>query len=773
MHPDLWLRERIRLEHPGRETDGRFVLYWTSTALRVDDNPALLAARRMAHDRGLPLLVYQGLTARAPYASDRTHGFVLDGVDDLTRRYESRGMRHVFHLERGDGRDPPHALAALASQSAAVFTEDFPCGDLPRWRASLAKRTGRPVYAVDTACALPMQVVGRAWERAFAFRSATHEARMARIATAPRGDDGLTVSAWEGDLPFAPLRVRRDEVADVLATLRIDHTVGRVHERVGGEDRALAAWTAWRDAHLATYADRRTDAADATGASMMSAWLHFGMIAPWRLAADAVAQGGAGGEKYLDELLTWRELAWAFCAFRPDHGTLDAVPAWARRALDATRARRRTRPSRDAIERGRTGDTFFDLCQRSLVRHGELHNNARMTWGKILAGWYADPAEALAALTDLNHRWALDGRDPASYGGLLWCLGQFDRSQGEGAPGPLGAVSHRSGESHLRRVGASRWQGRVDRSRGGAVRSVAVVGVGVAGSLAARTLADHGLTVTALDKGRGRGGRASTRRREGLRYDLGVQRVTLTDPTLATLRDALVDARVLTAEKTTHRIAQGAGALAAALLDELPVRQQSTVRAITATPDGWIVDDGAAPVTADAVVLSAPVPQALALCDAGGVTFEATVRARLASVQYDPCLVVVVAPGRGSDLDAARALDDIAGVYEHEGFWVVHASAAWSRAHLEDALDPMGDALMATLGGTAGHGVQRVDAHRWRYAFVRPETALDGPVVIRGARGPLVLCGDAFGGAVADRSRGVEAALRAGAAAAGAVLSAR
>ena len=30
-------------------------------------------------------------------------------------------------------------------------------------------------------------------------------------------------------------------------------------------------------------------------------------------------------------------------------------------------------------------------------------------------------------MIDLNHRYALDGRDPASYGGLLWCLGQFDR----------------------------------------------------------------------------------------------------------------------------------------------------------------------------------------------------------------------------------------------------------------------------------------------------------------------------------------------------------
>jgi len=27
----------------------------------------------------------------------------------------------------------------------------------------------------------------------------------------------------------------------------------------------------------------------------------------------------------------------------------------------------------------------------------------------------------------LNNKWALDGRDPSSYGGIQWCFGKFDR----------------------------------------------------------------------------------------------------------------------------------------------------------------------------------------------------------------------------------------------------------------------------------------------------------------------------------------------------------
>ena len=34
---------------------------------------------------------------------------------------------------------------------------------------------------------------------------------------------------------------------------------------------------------------------------------------------------------------------------------------------------------------------------------------------------------ALRVLEHLNHKYALDGRDPNSYGGILWCFGLFDR----------------------------------------------------------------------------------------------------------------------------------------------------------------------------------------------------------------------------------------------------------------------------------------------------------------------------------------------------------
>ncbi len=50
-----------------------------------------------------------------------------------------------------------------------------------------------------------------------------------------------------------------------------------------------------------------------------------------------------------------------------------------------------------------------------------------MLWAKKVLEWSATPQEAFATLEHLNNKYALDGRDPNSYGGILWIFGKFDR----------------------------------------------------------------------------------------------------------------------------------------------------------------------------------------------------------------------------------------------------------------------------------------------------------------------------------------------------------
>ena len=133
-----------------------------------------------------------------------------------------------------------------------------------------------------------------------------------------------------------------------------------------------------------------------------------------------------------------------------------------------------------------------------------------MTWAKAILNWRPTPQAALDTLIELNHRYALDGSDPNSYGGLLWAMGLFDR------PFPEAPVTEklrkRSTQSHARRLDAARYRAKVSRPTSGEPLQVAVIGAGISGLTAARSLQDQGHAVRVFEKSRGRGGRAATRR---------------------------------------------------------------------------------------------------------------------------------------------------------------------------------------------------------------------------------------------------------------------
>lgn len=795
---DERLAERIRpLNDARREGGGEFVLWWAAAALRVDENPVLEVAIAEANARHLPVVVYQDLTWRARWATDRRFRFVLEGVPGFARDLEARGVTHVFRLERGPG-DPSGTLLDLARRADLVVTEDLPTGGFARRRARLAEEAGVPVVAVDAACVLPMRLVGRAHERAFAFRAATEKERLARLdGPLPRVDPA--VPPWRGDPGFAPLAVTEDEVPALVASCAIDHGVGAVPGLPGGEAAGRARWEAFREKGLARYAEARNDAAGLDGVSRLSPWLHFGMVSAARVAREARAAGGAGAAKYLDELLTWRELAWSFCFHRPDHATVAALPAWARESLARAQAAPRALPSREAIERGATGDPLWDLSQRSLVAHGELHNNVRMTWGKKLLEWTRSPEEALALAEELNHRWALDGRDPSSYGGLLWCLGQFDRPFPPERP-LLGLVRPRPTEEHAKRLGLERFAAVVNRPRGNPA-PVLVVGAGAAGLLAARTLADHGLEVAVVDKGRSVGGRLATRRLgDGGSFDHGA---ALFEPATASFRRRLA---TWEADGLVERIEAGpagsdgrgaeafrvrgpATSLARHLACGLDVRLGAKAVSLARDGAGFVLalEDGTA-MRGAAAILTPPVPQSLELLSRGGLLerLPSGLRAGLASVAYHPGLVLLLRLDRrataipSTGLLALRDGGPVARIVENAREGGPSRLSLYARESVAAALfdAPPGEtaaaleaAALAALGLGADAVLER-DLKRWRYA--RPSAPFPGEVPLADLDGaPLLFAGDAFGqveGVPPAGNTGLERSVLSGLAAAGRLL---
>lgn len=195
-----------------------------------------------------------------------------------------------------------------------------------------------------------------------------------------------------------------------------------------------------------------------------------------------------------------------------------------------------------------------------------------------------------------------------------------------------------------------------------------VIGAGISGLLAARTLRAAGQRLLVVDKGRGVGGRMASRRLGGARVDHGAQFFTCRSREFGALvaswtagGAAAEWCRGFGAEPDVghvrHRGVPAMTAVPTLLAAEQQVRTGARVASLTVTPGGWTARlDGGEPIVARAVVASAPVPQTLALLDATTVRLPPALRAELELVEYAPCLAVMARLSRPSGMRPPGAL---------------------------------------------------------------------------------------------------------------------
>jgi deoxyribodipyrimidine photo-lyase len=456
---------------------GEYVLYWMQAARRLSHNHALDHALREARRLHRPLVVYEGLRLRYPWASARLHRFVLEGMRANAEAAARLGLPYWPWVERtaGEGRG---LLVALAARAACVVTDDFPAFIVPAQIAALAAATDVAVVAVDANSIVPLSRLGPPVSAAAQLRPRIHrafaEAWEHRAAARPRPPEQTAPTP-----PFEPAPL--DDLDALLASLPLDRSVAPVPDTPGGTPaarRRLAEFVAHR--LRGTAEDRSRPAAPAAAhQSGLSPYLHFGHIAIAEVAEAVLASSGdwspavldphavgrregfycrdADVNAFLDEAITWRDLGfhwglhwhWTRAA---DTASLErALPAWARRTLGAHAGDVRAFVySREEWEAGATHDPLWNAAQRQLVATGTIHNYLRMLWGKKVLEWSRTPEDAYATLEHLNNRYALDGRDPNSYTGILWCFGLFDRPWAPERP-VLGSVRYMSSENTARK----------------------------------------------------------------------------------------------------------------------------------------------------------------------------------------------------------------------------------------------------------------------------------------------------------------------------------
>ncbi len=294
---------------------------------------------------------------------------------------------------------------------------------------------------------------------------------------------------------------------------------------------------------------------------------------------------------------------------------------------------------------------------------------------------------------------------------------------------------------------------------------VLLIGAGAAGLTAARALDRRGLRCVLLDKGRVVGGRMATRRMGGGRFDHGAQHFSARSDEFRAEVDGWRAAGVAkvwlrTPSRTEpdrgveprHAGVGGMRRIPERLAGGLDVRTGNEVERLELANRRV----GARGVTARAVVITPPLPQALALLSASGIEPDAPLAGSLGRVRYDACLAVLALLDGPAGLDyghVAPGAGPVAWIADNQHKGVspipavtIHSTPAFAADHMEEPPERWVALLAAAARPHLSGRITEAAGHRWRYSM--PRHTLDTGCAPFAAGGvPVVLAGEVFAGA--------------------------
>jgi deoxyribodipyrimidine photo-lyase len=439
--------------------DGRCVVYWMQHAMRIEENPALEVALEAANTLDLPVVVYFQVIPNYPNANLRHYHFLQQGLRDVEQDAAERGIEFVLR------RTLEHSLEGFLQEvgAALVVGDENRCREPERWRRVLAKRLRIPYWTVDADVVVPSNIFGRTFVLLHHFRPHL-KAELPKYLVAMKKTE--PAHRWKLPASLHSYSLAKDITAGFD---KLDRSVGPVDSFTGGTHAAMKRLKEFIHSELKDY-DHTRKHPELEGTSRLSPYLHFGNIGPLTIAL-AVNQGvkdgkasAATGEKFLDELIGWRELSHLFVMHEPNYDNWECAAPWARATLIEHTADVRQRYTLEQLERGETGDELWNAAQRQMVATGWMHNYMRMYWGKKILEWAPDPARAFEWAVTLNDRYELDGRDPNSYSGIAWAIvGRHDRPWFNRPV--FGLVRPMSGASMAKKFDAEQYIGRYGRAQ--------------------------------------------------------------------------------------------------------------------------------------------------------------------------------------------------------------------------------------------------------------------------------------------------------------------
>jgi renalase len=282
------------------------------------------------------------------------------------------------------------------------------------------------------------------------------------------------------------------------------------------------------------------------------------------------------------------------------------------------------------------------------------------------------------------------------------------------------------------------------------LRSIAVIGSGVAGLTSALLLQEQGQRVTVFEKSRGPGGRLAAKRVDGGSADVGAQYFTIRNPGFYQFLDANAGSDAYAPWKGRFGYQKAPGqwepfpdetryvgvprmtAITRALSEKVDLVAQTRIARLESTEnEAWVLvsteNERFGPF--DAVIITAPPAQARdLLSDSQLAELAAELDQPVRHVQ--PCWAVAAhfALSPFDKYDGMRVHSDLLswvgnnsskpGRDDAGQWWVLHATSDWSRANVDSPADQVASDMIREFQSVTGSRQEpdNLVTHRWLYA---------------------------------------------------------
>jgi len=417
------------------------IIYWMNREMRIHDNWSLLYAQHLARENKQPLIVVYNLVPNFLGGQNRQLAFKINTLKEIQRNLEKKNISFYLIID-ATGKNSGRQIVDFSNDihAGAVVTDFYPLR-LPRsWNEYVRKNTVCAFFGVDAHNIVPTWIASDKKEYgAYTIRPKIYRQLPEFFEEFPV----LKKHAYILDNSISDI-----DWDAIMNEKEINESLESISWAPTGESGAQKILQRFLKTGIYNYAYKRNDPNE-DAQSNMAPYLHYGMIAPQRVAIEVVKIAGrdvtdiihyiknkakidtkynlnildhAGA--FLEEIIIRRELSDNFCFYDKEYDTPNSFPNWAKKSIVKTEKESRMYIyTKKQFEKGETHDDLWNAAQIQMVTTGKMHGYMRMYWAKKILEWTKNADDAMKIAIYLNDTYSLDGRDPNGYAGIAWSIG--------------------------------------------------------------------------------------------------------------------------------------------------------------------------------------------------------------------------------------------------------------------------------------------------------------------------------------------------------------